>query len=39
MNGNQQEKHAMTAPRNYDAMGILFRFHAFLGGKREPEAV
>ena len=21
----------MTAPRNYDAMGILFRFHAFLG--------
>lgn len=29
MNGNQQKDQAMTAPRTYDAMGILFRFHAF----------
>jgi mannose-6-phosphate isomerase-like protein (cupin superfamily) len=29
MNGNRQEEQDMTAPRTYDAMGILFRFHAF----------
>ena len=29
MIGNQQKEQAMTAHRTYNAMGILFRFHAF----------
>lgn len=31
MNDNQRKEHRMTQARTYEAMGILFRFHAFPG--------